>query len=279
MGNAIRHEGRQIVKGVAEANVVAGDRTTIEDVTGIVIEGGDTGETIEIVVGFGLTLGMPRANAAVTAGKRAYLTSGDQVTETSTSNTLIGIFAETGLAVANEDTPVCLLSEFDGNILANMATPAGTGITGGTGTSCISSVEKIGALYKTTIVIDLTGLHSTAADDIIGVDGTANPCHIGQIVAAVSGTIFAGKITCLEAPAGGDPDIDLYSAVESTGTEDTAISTLDETQLIDAGDHVANAYKSLTAYPAADEYLYLVAGVTTDADYTAGILVIVLWGQ
>jgi len=165
------------------------------------------------------------------------------------------------------------------DVSAQTAMTPGTGISTGTGTLCKYNVSRIGSLYRTTIVIDLTGLRSTAADDIIGVDGTALYCHIGQITAAVNGTIFAGSITCLEAPAGGDPDIDLYSATEGTGTEDDAISGLTETQLINAGDHAANAFKSLTAYPAADEYLYLVAGDTTDADYTAGILVIELFGS
>ena len=59
----------------------------------------------------------------------------------------------------------------------------------------------------------------------------------------------------------------------------TAISTLTETQLINAGDHAVDAFKSLTAYPAANEYLYLVAGDTTDADYTTVILKIELWGK
>lgn len=162
--------------------------------------------------------------------------------------------------------------------LATLATEAGDGITGGTGTIYRSGVERIGGIIKTTIMLDLTGLRSTAAGDIIGVDGTSDACHLGQITADQNGTIFAGRITCLEAPAGGDPDLDLYSAVEATGTEDDAITGLDETQLINAGDHAADAFKSLTAYPAADEYLYLVAGATTDADYTAGILLIELYG-
>lgn len=154
----------------------------------------------------------------------------------------------------------------------------GAGFTG-TGATIEHRVSKVGDLIKTEILIDLTGIRSTAADDIIGDDGTTDPCHIGQITAAVNGTIFAGRIACLEAPAGGDPDIDLYSAVEGTGSEDDAISGLTGTQLLNAGDHAADAFKSLTAYPAADEYLYLVAGATTDADYTAGILLIELWGK
>lgn len=141
------------------------------------------------------------------------------------------------------------------------------------------SVRRIGDVIETSIVIDLTGLRSTAAGDILGDDGSSEYAYIAQIKADVNGTIFAGKVECLEAPTGGDPDIDLYSAVEGTGTEDTAISTLDETQLTNGGDHTAGGTDVMTAYPGADEYLYLVAGATTDADYTAGILVITLYGR
>ena len=55
-----------------------------------------------------------------------------------------------------------------------MATEAGTGITGGTGTVYRSSVIREGGVIKTNILIDLTGLRSTANGDIIGVDGTSN---------------------------------------------------------------------------------------------------------
>lgn len=157
---------------------------------------------------------------------------------------------------------------------------AGLGITEATGEVYHSFIEKNGNIIKTSIYLDLTGLNLTAVGDIIGNDGTANPCHIGQIVAAASGTIFAGTVTCLELPAGGDPDIDLYSAVEGTGAEDAAITSLDETILLDAGDYAANQFKSLTAFPAANEYLYLVGGATADtfAAYTAGKLLIELYG-
>jgi hypothetical protein len=152
---------------------------------------------------------------------------------------------------------------------------AGTGITTGTGTIYRSSVEKVGGIIKTSILIDLTGLRSTAAGDIIGVDGTSLDCHIGQVPSDV-GTVLSGRITCLEVPAGGDPDIDLYSATESTGSEDQAITALAETQLVDSGDHTLGSVKVLTAFPTAGQYLYLVAGATTNADYTAGKLLIEL---
>jgi len=160
----------------------------------------------------------------------------------------------------------------------NNGLSAGAGITGGTGTVYHSFVEKNGNIIKTSIYIDLTGLRSTAAGDIIGVNGTSDVCHIGQIVAATSGTIFAGTVACLETPAGGDEDINIHSATEGTGVEDGAISGLTETLLINAGDHAADAFKSLTAFPAANEFLYLTAGATTDADYSAGKLLIELLG-
>lgn len=159
-----------------------------------------------------------------------------------------------------------------------MATEAGTGITGGTGTIYKSSVLRSGGIITTSILIDLTGLRSTASGDIIGVDGTSNACHIGQITAARNGTILAGRMTCFEAPAGGDPDINIHSATEATGVEDGAISDLTETLLVNAGDATAGSVVVLTAVPAADSYLYLTLGATTDADYTAGKLLIELYG-
>ena len=159
-----------------------------------------------------------------------------------------------------------------------MATEAGTGITGGTGTIYRSSVLRSGGIITTSILIDLTGLRSTASGDIVGVNGTSNVCHIGQITAARNGTILAGRMTCFEAPAGGDPDINIHSATEGTGVEDGAISSLEETLLVNAGDATLGSVVILTAVPAADEYLYLTCGTTTDADFSAGKLLIELYG-
>lgn len=166
----------------------------------------------------------------------------------------------------------------EGVVLDDLATTAGVGITGAAD-NFASSVEKVGSLFKTTIVIDIDGLNcGGTAGDIIGADG-AGVAHLGQITALRNGTIFAGTLRCIEAPTGGDPDIDLWSAVEATGVEDTAIAALDETQLCNSGDLAAGSQIPLTAYPAADEYLYLACGTATDATYTAGIVVIELWGK
>lgn len=169
------------------------------------------------------------------------------------------------------------LNYLDGNILTDM-TP-GTGISTGTGTICEHSVVKVGGIYETKILVDLTGLNDGGtAGDIIGKDGGTANCHIGQITAAVNGTIIAGWIECHEAPAGGNADIDLYSATEGTGAQDAAIGDLTETLLCNAGAHSAGSTDVLTAWPAANEYLYLTAGTATDADYTGGRLLITLWG-
>ena len=159
-----------------------------------------------------------------------------------------------------------------------MAAEAGTGITTGSGTLYRSSVQRVGGIITTRILIDLTGLRSTGGADIIGVNGTALVCHIGQITAATNGTILTGSMECFEAPAGGDPDINIHSATEGTGVEDGAISGLAETLLVNAGDATLGSKVYFTGFPAADEFLYLTTGAATDADYTAGKLFIQLMG-
>ena len=167
------------------------------------------------------------------------------------------------------------VSSFDANTLS---VEAGTGITTGTGTIYRTAVQRVGGIITTRILIDLTGLRSTGSGDIIGVNGTALVCHIGQITAAQNGTILTGSMECFEAPAGGDPDINVHSATEGTGVEDGAIGDLTETLLVNAGDATLGSKVYFTAVPAADQFLYLTTGAATDADYTAGKLLITLIG-
>lgn len=165
---------------------------------------------------------------------------------------------------------------------APTAMTAGAGITAGTGTVHAVAVSRNGSMIKTDILVDLTGLNSKNTDlDIIGVDGTTDPCHIGQITAAVNGTIVGGVMRCLEVPTGGDPNVALYSATEGTGVEDGGIGSLTETLLFDpAADWTIDMDRSLTGIPAANQYLYLVQGdaTGTDATYTAGKFLITLYG-
>lgn len=160
------------------------------------------------------------------------------------------------------------------------AMTAGTGITTGVGTVYLAFVEEQGPVIKTTIFIDLTGLASSTAGDIIGKDGGTANCHLGRVTAAVNGQIFRGQISCLEATAGGEPDIDVWSATEATGAEDAAVSGLTETALQDAAaDYTKGVTKVFTGNVVADQYLYLASSGGGDVGvYTAGQFVIEMWG-
>ena len=127
---------------------------------------------------------------------------------------------------------------------------AGTGISGATGELYKVSVVTIGNIIYTDILIDLTTLSSgTHADDIIAkADGTAN-CHIGQITAAVNGTIFGGSMRCLEVPAGGGADINLWYADEATGAEDTLVTALtNQIQVINGGNQTIGKDNPVCGY-------------------------------
>ena len=146
---------------------------------------------------------------------------------------------------------------------------AGTGITGATGEVYKSWIDIQNNKVKLFVFIDITGLNSNVADDIIGKDATANS-HIGQIPTNLE--VLETKVKCIQAPVTGSTDIDFYSAVEATGTEDAAISGLTETKLLENGEAwTTGMTKLLTTQPASGEYLYLVnGGSTTDATYTFG---------
>ena len=147
----------------------------------------------------------------------------------------------------------------------------------GAGTIYKVGVRNTGTMKKTEIMIDLTDTKSVAVDlDIIGVSGVS---HIGQITAALNGTILMGKVTCLEVPVGGAVDIDLYAATEGTGAYDAGIAALDETALVTAGGNwTLGLEKIMTGLPAANQYLYLTSGAATAGTYTAGKFLIEFWG-
>lgn len=156
---------------------------------------------------------------------------------------------------------------------------AGAGITSGTGTLYRSSVWKQDGIIKTQIFIDLTGLASSTTDlDIIGVG--AGVAYIGQHTVAKNGILYAGRMICVEVPAGGVTDIDLYAATEGTGVFDAGIATLAETALLTKGGAwSARTVSALTALPAANQYLYLTGGAAgTAATYTGGQFVLELEG-
>ena len=154
----------------------------------------------------------------------------------------------------------------------------------GTAAIYVTQVERLKSdtdtnvnIVKTKIMIDLTGLRDGGtAGDIIGKDGDG-VAYIGQVTTVNQGTVFGVTMTCLETPAGGGTDIDLYSATEGTGVNDTAIGDLTETQIINAG--AASAGTMVAGGDiVADQYLYLVGQGTGHAAYTAGRFLIEITG-
>lgn len=158
---------------------------------------------------------------------------------------------------------------------------AGAGITAGTGTVYRSSVIRTGNIIKTEILLDLTGLTSADSDlDVIGVEDTTDPCHIGQITAARNGTILSGTILCLEAPAS-LADIGIYSAGDGTLVyEDLITDESDEVVIVTpATQATTDGLVPFAGIPPADSYLYIVNGAADTPDaFTAGKLLLTLYG-
>ena len=63
----------------------------------------------------------------------------------------------------------------------------GVGISGGSGTIFKTSIERVGGIVITRILLDLTGLNGGGtAGDVIGTDG-AGVAHMGQLTVAKNG--------------------------------------------------------------------------------------------
>ena len=165
--------------------------------------------------------------------------------------------------------------------ISTLLAPSG-GITLGTGTICDGTFTNSDGVKSATIILDLTGLNDGGtAGDIIGststsIDSTKQPAFIAQLPVAF--TVLGGRMTCLEAPAGGGTDIDLYSATEGTGVQDSAITALTETQIVNGGVQALGTVSYFIADPAAQSYLYMVSQGTGAATYTAGRFLIEIFG-
>mgnify|MGYP003144695632 CR=1 FL=1 len=190
--------------------------------------------------------------------------------------------SKNGFETISENATTGAITITSGNKMAVEAT-ASAGIEG-TAAVYVTQVNRLKSdtdtnvnIVKTTIMIDLTGLKDGGtAGDIIGKDGSG-VAFIGQVTTANQGTVFGVTMTCLETPAGGSTDIDLFSATEGTGVNDTAITALTETQIINAG--AASAGTMVAGGDiAADQFLYLVSQGTGDAAYTAGRFLIEITG-
>ncbi len=158
---------------------------------------------------------------------------------------------------------------------------AGAGITTGTGTVYKSSVHERGGVITTKILVDVTGLTSADTDlDVIGVEDTALPCHIGQITAAVNGTILGGTMQCLE-DFDSVTDVGIYSAASGALVyeyliTDAAAEVVIVTPIVQA---TTGGAIPIAGVPTANHYLYLVNGADdTPEDFGAGKFLLTLYG-
>ena len=191
--------------------------------------------------------------------------------------------SENGFETVSKNATTGVITITSGNKMINEAV-ANAGIEGTAGVY-VTQVERFKSdtttnvnIVKTTILLDLTGLTKSAtAGDIIGKDGDG-VAYFARVTTADQGVIFGIQMTCLEVPSAGNGDIDIYSATEGTGVEDTAITALTESQITNGGALVAGSMVAGGAI-SADQYLYLVnaqgAGAGT---YTGGRLLIELTG-
>jgi hypothetical protein len=168
------------------------------------------------------------------------------------------------------------LNKLDDSLASNILT-RGAGVD--TAESYATGIFRNGNLVITRLVVDITGMINAATDlDIIG-ESAAASCHWGQITAAKSGAIIGGMVVCLEVPAGGSADLDFYSAVESTGTQDALVTSLDEVALVTSGGAwTSGATKGMTGLPRANDYLYITSGAAAGGTMTAGKFIIELYG-
>ena len=192
--------------------------------------------------------------------------------------------SENGFETVSKNAATGTITITSGNKMINEA-EGGAGIEGAAAVY-VTQVERFKSdtatnvnIVKTTILIDLTGLtKSGTAGDIIGRDG-AGVAYFARVTTADQGVIFGIQMTCLEVPSAGNGDIDIFSATEGTGGEDTAIGSLTESQITNGGALVAGSMVAGGAI-AADQFLYLVnaqgAGAGT---YTGGRLLIELTGH
>ena len=262
------------INGTVGATTPAAGTFTTLTANGNTTLGDSTADTITATGRFNTDL-VPSTDNARDLGTSAL--KWKQIYATTFTENGFGVVSQTDIGSGPNEIP---LNQYLGALAyEDTETPAldvGTGITTGTGTICKANGGLMGGVYKMTILIDLTGLNSGGtAGDIIGVNGTALPCYIARLPAM---TVLGGRMTCLETPAGGDTDIDLYSAAEGTGVEDQAITALTETEIINAGAQTRGTVTYFSADPAANAYFYLVGQGTANATYTAGRFLIEIFG-
>ena len=134
-----------------------------------------------------------------------------------------------------------------------------------------------GALYQAGTTGLIIG-HSASNDD--GASMTAGNANLTQVTQKENGGVELVEVVCVEAPTGGDADIDLVYASglkKYSGSAGTALVAATGSLHVGQSNLAALDLNELQ-----DQYLYLSNGAASDAlaaaEYTAGKLIIRLYG-
>ncbi len=177
------------------------------------------------------------------------------------------------MAITNLDTLVANIS------LIEVAAEHGDGVIG---TSDFGAPRTYRATQDGVIItqvkIDLTGLYEgDTINDVIGL-AAGGIAQIGKNVVATVGLIFKAELSCIETPAGGDPDINVVENTTKTLVGNAAGGT--DYVSGDSGDLAAGTtIQLLTPATTAGDWFYLTCGTSTGATYTAGQLIFTTWGH
>jgi len=173
------------------------------------------------------------------------------------------------------------INAVDNSVNAALMT-VGAGISDAAAAIVKYGISRAGDIITTRILIDITGLQSGGANNDIFGDpvGAGAKSHFGQITTAVNGVIWGGHVKCMETPAGCNTDINFNAATVDTGAQDADVTGLaGYAQLLDGGAQAGNSIdQPLTAYPAANTYLYVSCGTFTNTVASAGRFLITLYG-
>jgi len=170
------------------------------------------------------------------------------------------------------------------DIISDTAAAAGGGVVDAAKNTW--TVSEINGITRTVGLIDIHGLTSDSTDTgAIGKEGVA-AAYFTKLTHEINGYIHFAQITCVEAPTGGEIDLDLVfdtaALAEGAAADEVVITgALDWT----IGESISSDNKGGTHIVLTtgldDHYVYLAVGTSsspTNGTYTAGKYVVVLEG-
>mgnify|MGYP003649775033 CR=1 FL=1 len=123
---------------------------------------------------------------------------------------------------ASGDERIKFTDTGDFTVVSDTATAAGAGVSAAATNTWL--VETTNGITITTGQIDITGLGSIDGDNtVIGNAGTTDAAaYLTKITHEINGYIFDVRVTCVEAPTTGEPDIDFTFDTSSTAAQTAA---------------------------------------------------------